>query len=44
MIFGKVPENKGQQPELYIFAIPLMVGSGCNLKYAEGEITIFPGT
>jgi len=43
MIFGKAPENNGQQPVLYIFAIPLMVGSGCNLSFAEGEITIFPG-
>ena len=43
MISGNAPENIGQQPVFYLFAIPLMVGSGCNLSFAEGIITIFPG-
>jgi hypothetical protein len=42
MIKGRAPINNGQQPVEYIFAIPLTVGSGCNLLNAEGQITIFP--
>jgi hypothetical protein len=43
MIKGKAPGlsiNSGPVP--FLFTIPLMVGSGCNLLYAEGQITIFP--